>query len=198
MCRRRTSAAFSLIEMMIVLALMGVLAAMVLPGFTPGVHDRLEGAVRIVQADLAYGRSLAVTNNSKYRFSFELPDNRYVLRHSGAEAALDTLPATAFASPHDTPRQRVVDLDELPSLSGKVRLAAVGTTGGTATVVGEVEFGPLGETSRVEETIVWLAAGSGDDERFVWIKVNPVTGLTTSGAVQVAGPPSTITGVAGS
>jgi hypothetical protein len=47
----------------------------------------------------------------------------------------------------------------------------------SATVVSNVEFGPLGSTTRPQETVVWLSCGAGSSERHVSIHVNPATGL---------------------
>jgi hypothetical protein len=53
-----------------------------------------------------------------------------------------------------------------------------------------VEFGPLGETTRTEYTFVWLSAGRGAAKRYIFLYVNPVTGLTTIGSYSGYGPPT--------
>ena len=90
--------------------------------------------------------SLAVANNDNYHITFDLNNNQYVLTHSGANAALNTLAKTPFSSPGDPATQHIVDLDNLPHAGPTVRLAAVATTGTTTQSVGNVEFGPLGQT----------------------------------------------------
>ena len=146
--RRQTSAAFTLVELLIVIALMGIVAALALPSLSPAIHDQLEGAAQVISHDLAYARGLAVANNSSYRLTFDFSANQYVLRHSGANPALDSLPANPFQAPGGDPTQYVVSLDELAMLGGQVQLAAVGTTGARPSPQTDLEFGPLGATVR--------------------------------------------------
>jgi len=185
-CRR--SAGFTLIELLIVVAVMGLLAGLIVPRSDPSLHDQLQGAAQIVAGDLAYGRSLAVTNNSEYRFTFDTAGNRYILEHSGTDATLDTLPDSPFRSPDDPPDQQIVVLEDLPHVGPTVRIAAVVAEGSASATVADVEFGPLGETSRADETVVWLAAGAASATRYVPVRINPVTGLATVGAFSAVGP----------
>ena len=188
--RRPAPAAFSLVELLIVVAIMGIVAALALPSFNPAIHDQLQAAAQIVATDLAYGRSLAVANNSTYRFRIEVAANRYVLEHSGNDAALDVMPPSPFRASNDPPKQHIVDLDSLPRLGGQnLRLAnATTTSGAITTVVTNLEFGTLGETTRNTETTLWLAAGLGDETRYMSVAVNPVTGLATIGDMTSSGP----------
>lgn len=186
--RCRQSAGFTLIELLIVVAVMGILAGLIVPRSDPSLHDQLRAAAQIVAGDLAYGRSLAVTNNSEYRFTFDTEGNRYILEHCGADAALDTLPDSPFRSPDDPPDRQIVALEELPHVGPTVRIAGVFAQGSASAIVGDVEFGPLGETGRSEETVVWLAAGAGSATRYIPVRVHPVTGLATVGAFSAGGP----------
>ena len=187
--RRRQSAGFTLIELLIVVAVMGILAGLVLPRSDPSLHEQLRSAAQIMAGDLAYGRSLAVTHNSEYRFTFDVQGNRYILEHSGADPRLDTLPDSPFRSPDDPPDQQIVELEALPHLGSSVRIVGAAAERSSPQPVGDVEFGPLGETTRSEPTVIWLAAGAGSATRYVRLEVNPVTGLTTVGAYSGEGPP---------
>ncbi|NQU24593.1 MAG: prepilin-type N-terminal cleavage/methylation domain-containing protein [Candidatus Nealsonbacteria bacterium] len=183
------SAGFSLIELLLVIVIMGILAALVLPNSNPSLYDQLRSTAHVLSADLAYGRSLAVTNNSRYKFTFDEANNRYVLQHSGGNAALDKLPDSPFRNPDDPPDEYIVKLDELPQIGMVARIAAVGTLSGTYTQVDDLEFGPLGETTRTGPTTIWLAAGSGPDTRYLPVTVDPVTGLTEVGDFTAKAPP---------
>jgi prepilin-type N-terminal cleavage/methylation domain-containing protein len=177
----RQTAGFSLIEILLVLALMAVMAGLVMPSSNPSIHDQLHAAGRIVVADLAYARSLAVTYNSRYLVEFNAAENCYVLSHSGADATLDDLPDSPWRNPDDPADEHVVDLDDLPELSLGVKIAHLAEEGSSAAAVNDVEFGPLGETTRTGRTLIWLTAGESSGRRYLLLSVNPVTGLATVG-----------------
>src|SRR5688572_7962117 len=105
---------FSLVELLIVVSLMGILAALAIPTMNSGTHEELQAAAQLLCGDLAYGRSLAVANNSSYRFRFQASQNRYVLEHSGTNPALNTLPDAPFRSPSDPDNEHSVNLNDLP------------------------------------------------------------------------------------
>jgi type II secretory pathway pseudopilin PulG len=182
-----------LLELLLVVAIVGILAAIVLPSAQPAIYDQLRSTAQIVATDLAYARSLAMANNSNYRLTFDLSGNRYVLAHSGTNPALTQLPQSPFSSPGDSPNQHVVSLGELPHVGPTVRLAAAATCGTSVQPVSDVEFGPLGQTTRADPTKIWLTAGGGDDKRYIALEVNPVTGLVQIGGYSSVGPPTGVT-----
>jgi len=176
-----------------VIAVVGILIAVGMPDSNPTLHDQLLSTGQIVSADMAYGWSLAVTNNSSYRFTFDTTRNRYVLEHCGTDSTLNNLPKLPFDNSADLATQRVVDLDDLPHVGPAVNLLAVGTyTSSTATKATSLEFGPLGELASGCQTVIWLAAGSGEGRRYLPLLINPVTGLTTVGNYTGSGPPSSL------
>jgi hypothetical protein len=133
---------------------------------------------------------LAVTHNSKYRITFFPASDQYTITHSGTNSALDDLPRGAFRRESDSDTQYTVDFAELPRMGPSVRIAAVYAEGSTITGTNFVEFGPLGETTRAEPTMVWLAAGHDSMTRYRPITVNPVTGLTRIGPMQAMPHPA--------
>lgn len=185
----RKPAGFSLIELLIVIAVMGILIGLILPSSDPTIHDQLRSVARIIATDLHYGRSLAVANNSTYRVAFSVEENSYALEHSGADANLDNLPDSPFRNPDDPLGQHVVRLEELPHVGPTVRIAAVAGLDAFLEATKEVEYGPLGETTRSGSTLIWLAAGSGSGTRYMQLTVNPVTGLVETGSLSAQGPP---------
>jgi prepilin-type N-terminal cleavage/methylation domain-containing protein len=186
---RRQSAGFSLIELLMVIVVLGILAGLVLPRSNPSLYDQLRAAAQILRTDLAYRRSLAVTNSSSYRIRFDTTGNRYVLAHSGNKAALDVLPDSPFRDPDDPATEHVVELDRLPHVGCGVRIVTAATSGVVTERVSDVEFGPLGATTRSSPTVVWLAAGHGGDTRYLSLTINPVTGLTEVEYRATEGPP---------
>lgn len=178
----------SLLELLIVVALVSILAAAAIVSGSPSASGQLRAAARIVAEDVAYARSLAVTYNSKYTLTFDAATNRYTLAHTGADATLNVLPVGVRVEYSNPSTQQIVDLDDVPTLTGAVRLLGVRTGGTSPATVTTVEFGPLGETTRSEATVIWLMVGRGDGLRFVSVTVDPITGLTTIGSVQGAAP----------
>lgn len=180
---------FTLLELLIVIAVIGILVGAILPRSDPNVLDELRSTAQIVSTELAYGRSLAMANNSTYKFTFDTTQNRFVLQHSGSNTLLNTLPRTPFSSPSDTATQHVVSLNEFPHMGPNVQIAAVTTAGTTPQRISDLEFNPLGATTRSVGTIVWLAAGSGSYTRYITISVDPVIGLSQVGNYSITPPP---------
>jgi len=186
-----------LIELLIVIAILGILVGLVLPEADANYYDQVRALAHILRTDLAYGRSLAVANNSSYRFTFDTAQNRYLLEHSGSNAALDVLPDGPFHNPGDPPGQHIVDLDELPHLGPTVQILTVAKSLAAPQRVAEVEFGPLGETTRSEKTVVWLSIGHGLDTRYITLTIDPVTGLAEIGEYTSEGPLAAVLAPAG-
>lgn len=185
----RQHAGFTLVELLMVIALVGVLAALVLPSAEPSINDQLRATARILATDLAYARSLAVTNNSRYRVVFDTTQNRYTLEHSGSNPSLDLLPDSPFSRTMGLQKQMVVDLNDLPRLGTRVQLEAVAEFDWSVRAASEVEFGPLGETTGSRWTVIWLGAGSDARKRYTWLLVHPMTGLAEVGGSTESGPP---------
>ena len=188
----RQPAGFSLIELLIVIALLGILVGIVLPESDPALYDQLRAIAHILRTDLAYGRSLAVANNSTYKLTFDTKENRYLLEHSGSNAALDELPDSPFRNPGDPPDQHIVDLDDLPHVGPTVHIVTVTMSLSAPQRVADVEFGPLGETTRSEETVIHLGVGHGEDARYTTLTIDPVTGLAEIGEYTSQGPPAAL------
>ncbi len=181
-------AGFSLLELLIVVAIIGILAGVAIVSGTPSAHAQLRAAAEFVAQDIAYARSLAVTHNSKYTLTFDTAGNRYTLRHSGADVALNVLPVSMRVRYSNSANEQVFDLDDVPAISGSVRVAGARTTGAGPTTVTTLEFDPLGATTRSDHTVLWLMTGRGDAQRFIGIDVDPVTGIATVGEVQATQP----------
>ena len=190
---KNSTRGYTLVELLIVVALVGVLAAAVLPSFNPSVGDGLTSAAQILASDLAYARSLAVTNNRRYKLTFDTTQNRYVLTHSGSNSLLQVLPPSAFHRTDDAPNQQTTDLDDIPHTGPTAQLLAAQTA--LLTPVADVEFGPLGGTTRTAATVVWLASGNGNNQRYLSVSIDPITGLAALGDLQANRPTITATTV---
>lgn len=185
---RAKTAGMTLLELMIVLSVLVVLVGLVIPRSDPLLRDQLESAAQILAGDLAYARGLAVANNSSYKFTFDLTNNTYTLQHSGATSSLNTLPSSLFTSAQDTSTTHVVALSDMPHVGAPVGLSAVLASGTVSQSVSDLEFAPLGSTTRSATTVIWLYAGKGAAVRYISLSVNPVTGLATVGSYSGKGP----------
>lgn len=175
--RRRPNPAFTLLEVLIVVAIIGVLAGLIVPSSNPDAYARLESMARILGSNIEYARNLAVTNSDDYKISFDVPGNQWILTHSGTNAALDNLPITPLHLASDPPDQQIVLLDEMSHVAATVRLHAVWALTTPPHSVDDIEFQALGETTRSEPTVIWLASGTGANTRYLSVRVSPVTGL---------------------
>ena len=186
--RRGGRGGFTLIEILITVAVLGILAAVIIPQLGAAATDQVSGAAQIIVSDLDYARSLAITNNSKYRIEFQSDQNGYVLTHTGANAALDALPAHPFRKPSADPLALEVALRDFPSIGATVMIASIVTEETSPKAVDTIEFSTLGQTTRTQPTIIWLSSSAGAEEIFLPIRVNPVTGLTTIGEFTMTAP----------
>jgi prepilin-type N-terminal cleavage/methylation domain-containing protein len=181
-------AGFSLTEMLIVVAIIGILAGAAIVTGTPSSNAQLRAAAEFVAQDIAYARSLAVMHNSKYTLTFDTTGNCYTLRHSGSDVALNTLPVSVRVTYSASPSEQVFDLDDVPAITGVVQFAGVRTSGNLPATVTTLEFDSLGATTRSDRTIVWLMSGRDDARRFIKIDVDPVTGIATVGDIEGTAP----------
>lgn len=75
----RRSGAFTLVEVMVVLVIIGIAAAIVVPKMLQAGTLSLEAATRMVVADLLEAQNQAVAMQSPRKVVFDLTDNRYRL-----------------------------------------------------------------------------------------------------------------------
>lgn len=186
---------FSLLELLLVVALISVFSAMLLSQLQPTVASSLQATAEIVAADLDYARGLAVANDSRYCIEFDSVNGRYTLFHAGSNAALDSLPRGPMKAPADGELRHSQRLAALPipgvksELVGVEQMTAPGggeTSGSLLAMAAKIEFGPLGELTDGQETTIWLSCGRNSDRRFVPVRVDPVTGLATIGELRTA------------
>jgi prepilin-type N-terminal cleavage/methylation domain-containing protein len=198
---RSRVAGFSLIELLVVIAIVAALAGAIVTQTRPNIGEGLRSTAQVVAADMDRARELAVAGSSSYRITFDVAGNSYQLTHTGADSRLDTLPPSPFGDSTDPPTQWTQKLGDLPrfgsqvTLHGVIRRNAVNQTMGymeyeslEETAQSYVEFGPLGETTQSEPTVIWLASGSGDARRFISVTINPVTGVSSIGELQATSP----------
>ena len=125
------SKGFTLIELILVLVIVGILAAVVFIAAEPYKGIKLEAAAKKVAADLEYTRNLAISTARWYGVSFEVnPVNTY--RVYQTDGTLDA----PIENPAQLGKDFVVDLHDY---YGGVTINSVDIAGGN-----QVEFHPLG------------------------------------------------------
>ena len=189
----RIRSGYTLVELLIVVSILAIFAGLVIPSSYQTSYDQLLSAARVLASDLAYARSLAVTNNDLYTVTFSGAGNSYTLVYGGSNPALINLPSTPFRSPTDPPSQQIQRLADLPEVTAAVNLLAAADVNGTLmTAVANVQFTGLGGTARSDPTWIWLASGAGSSRRYLVVTINPVTGLTSIGTFSGAAPSNSL------
>lgn len=168
---------FSLVELLVVVLILAILATFALPLVGTNVHERLDAASEVLVSDLELARSLAVSNASNYRVTFDTTTYTYSLKHVGGNTALDVLPASPFHHASNGGKVLTAEFDDFPQLDGDVQLIAVQINQSPPVDVTDVEFNHLGSTTRPDETVLWLASGRGEDRRYLSVVINPTTGM---------------------
>lgn len=183
---------FTLIEIMVVILLLAIIAGFVLPSSQPKVHEQLRAATRIVASELELLRSLAISYNSRYQLTVDLSNNRLILRHSGTNPALNTLPRELLEPDATDRRMRITDLGAMAHSMGDVRLLAAAELGTSLQAQTAIEFGPTGTPTSGKDFIVWLCAGQDSGVRYATVLVDHQTGKVSEGPLDALPPPPTL------
>jgi len=185
-------AAYTLVELLIVVALLGILASVILPSFEPSVHDQLDATARILANDLAFVQNLAMSNGTEYQIEFRIRWNAMRLTHVGSNAAFDNLPSCPFRSANDSLDMRTRFLADLPTNGATVSMRGFGVEGDSighsnATLqydsMGALIPSGFGEGQNVS---IWLVAGLNENQRYLPVHINATTGIASVGEYQSA------------
>ena len=183
-------AALTLIELLLTIAVLGILAAILIPQLSGDLPERLTAAAQVVSTDLDYARALAVANNTSYAITFDPTNNLYYLRHTGTNPQFNILPASPYRQTSDPPDQQTTKLSQLPLPEPGVQLAVAAQMAGAGQSTATLEFNSLGGTTSAYQTVIWLSCGGGLIKRYVSVQVDPVTGMVTIGPIVAAMPTS--------
>jgi Tfp pilus assembly protein FimT len=112
---RATSAAFTIVEILIVVLVMAIAAAIIIPSIGTAADSQVISAARVLQSDVEVARSLAVTTQQPHSIVFS-PDRRsykVVANYGGGAYAA----ATAVAHPVNPTQLFEVSLADLNGMT---------------------------------------------------------------------------------
>lgn len=161
--RGRAAAGFTLVELIVVIVILGIAAAIVVPMASSASGMQLRAAANMVAADLEYAKSLAIGTGQKHSWEFVDSKSYKIVDASGA-----TVEHPVKNSPY------------VVNFSGDGRLDQVSITSVDFDGGNIVGFDYLGTPSNsssglVSEGVITLTAGGVSKT----VRVQPVTGFVT-------------------
>lgn len=115
--------AFTLVEAMIIVALLGIIMAITLPRFGGITERRLEMEARRIQTDLRFSRRLAITNGVNYIFKIYPLTNEYKIYRS------------SISDPNQVGETRTIKSEITASGADQFTFESVGNSSAAATLV---------------------------------------------------------------
>jgi type II secretion system protein H len=168
---RTAGGGFSLIEMLIVVAILGIAAAMVAPALGQRETVQLRQAARLLAGDLGYARSASVSNAVHPRLVvFEADRDRYYIASQSNSDQPITHPGTGEAYAVTFGQGRASKLEGVT-----IQQTYLGQDRD-----GKLGFGIYGSTDQGETAVIVLACG----DHTVDVEVAPSTGEATIGDIE--------------
>lgn len=163
----------SMLEMMIVVAVLGIIGAMAVPMFSATDATRLTSAASVLAADIDVARAESIAHSEDTRLM--VFDNNGRTWHIAA--ASDT--TTPINHPENgQPYSRTLGVSELQQLMG-VTVEGYDLDSASETNDNKLGFGIYGQTDQTDDATITLASG----ERRLTLTVNATTGEVTIGQV---------------
>ncbi len=91
---RNKSCGFTLIELVMVIVIVGILAAIAVPRFESFYAIKLDGATKKVASDIRYTQQLAIARHTNSRIVFDADNDSYVVEEENPEDSGNWVSAT--------------------------------------------------------------------------------------------------------
>lgn len=191
--RTASRSGYTLAELLVVVTITGLLAAMTVVAATSSGPEALVAASRVAASDVRLARSLAVQYGQPFKVVFDAPNHAYEIRYAGTGTAPPIVdPLAPAGSTSGTYRVALRTFVRTAGGDTGIRWggAALVTSGSS---VSDVTFGALGGTgpARSEDTVLRLveSSGPGKKPRAVDVTVSWITGDVRIGDPFVLGGP---------
>jgi prepilin-type N-terminal cleavage/methylation domain-containing protein len=175
--------AYTLIEILVVVTIMGIAGMVVLPALGQSNVLRVQGAIRSVVADITFAQSDALAYQEERAIVFDAAENCYTLVEVQGDA-IDAVNNAIF-SPQGPDQRYVVDFDD-PKWGG-IQLADP-TFGDDPILIFDELGGPIIAPGSDEPGTGGSVDVIGTDARFR-VTVEPFTGHVTVAEVALDGTP---------
>ncbi len=166
--RRPHRKGFTLVELLIVVSILGISAALAVPMLRNSELNQLRAAGDLLLADLAYAQAEAIAHADDRRvIVLDIAGNRYHL-------AAGSTAATPLTDPVGKVPYRVTYGQGRAATLGAVRLSAISVGGDN-----QLGFGPFGQLDQTTPATITLTAGG----RSLTVTLDPTTGQASAGQI---------------
>ena len=187
---RRASRGFSLIEVLVVVAILAALAGMAVTLTEPSPSARLQMTADMLAADLERAQELALSRGSPHRVTFEGAENRFVLKHVGTNSAFHDLPKYAQTRQQEALTQATYAFSERSGYGKYVSIAAFEPAALYLQDEFPVQFASDGSLTDGRTATVWLASFDDGKTSYLPVRIYAVTGVVSIGTTTATLPPA--------
>lgn len=171
--RVRRSAAFTLLEMLAVIVVLGIAGALVIPSMGQTGVLRVQAAVRTIVSDITYAQSEAIAFQEKRAIVFNTANSTYRL----VEVPGDTVDPAAYTLYDPTNNTGLYIVDFMGDQFGDARITTANFDGGN-TVIFDALGGPItdaGSNAPMSNGLITVTSSSSTFD----IRIDAFTGRVT-------------------